>query len=629
MPLLRISLALSLALLALGAPLRAQAAGPHPAKTLMDRVDAMGDTTSEAMRPLVEEAGRALEARPDPALAVRAAAMRCWMEVARVEADSIIALAQRAMDAAPDRESAAYADLRTCRGYGYEIAGRLDEATADYEAGVEAGRRLDAAPVLNTALMLRGEMRHYRGDLGGALADLLEAAERYERAKRPGRQRYVLNALANLYADRRMGEYDRALEYYRQVLAQHEAAGREREISTALFNIGKALETKGDFAAALPYYRRSLEIERRRKDPREAAEVERAIGQTETKLGRPAEGLRWLDASLAFSLREKDEITVAETRLARGTTLRLLGRTREALADLDASLAYFTANRSPRFLEKVQDERALAFAAAGDTARAYLARVEQLRLRAELDERAKAELSARLRAQFDSDKKDADNAALREENRLRGQALRDADRIRALQTAVITLIAAVAVALAVLVFRHVASARMLRAMAMTDELTRIANRRALLARADAAVARARAREEPLSVLALDVDRFKGINDAFGHHAGDVVLQRVADACQAALRQDDVIGRTGGEEFVVLLPGTGAAAAGEVAERLRAAVERLDWADVDPGLHVTVSIGVAERAAGDTAFAPLLKRADDSLYRAKETGRNRVELGAPA
>jgi diguanylate cyclase (GGDEF)-like protein len=102
---------------------------------------------------------------------------------------------------------------------------------------------------------------------------------------------------------------------------------------------------------------------------------------------------------------------------------------------------------------------------------------------------------------------------------------------------------------------------------------------------------------------------------------------VAQACRGALRHDDSIGRTGGEEFVVVLPRADAARAMEVAERLRAAVERLEWAEVDPALRVTVSVGVAERAGPDD-FATLAKRADDSLYRAKELGRNRVAL-APA
>lgn len=112
-------------------------------------------------------------------------------------------------------------------------------------------------------------------------------------------------------------------------------------------------------------------------------------------------------------------------------------------------------------------------------------------------------------------------------------------------------------------------------------------------------------------------------------AAQRVLHRVAETCRAALRRDDVIGRTGGEEFVVVMPGADAKVAVEVAERLRAAVERVEWGDVAEGLRVTVSVGATEWAPDDESFAATARRADDSLYRAtKELGRNRTEL-APA
>ncbi|HEX5871841.1 MAG TPA: GGDEF domain-containing protein, partial [Longimicrobium sp.] len=205
--------------------------------------------------------------------------------------------------------------------------------------------------------------------------------------------------------------------------------------------------------------------------------------------------------------------------------------------------------------------------------------------------------------------------------------LASAARVRRLQTVIIALGVVIVGILGVLVARHIRSERLLRTMAMTDELTRLPNRRHLLSVAHDRLADARRTHQPISILALDVDHFKRINDTFGHDVGDTVLRRVAQTCRAALRHDDSIGRTGGEEFVVVLPHADAERAMEIAERLRAAVEGLDWADVDPALHVTVSVGVAERAQGDDDFAALSRRADDSLYRAKHLGRNRVDLAA--
>jgi diguanylate cyclase (GGDEF)-like protein len=126
-----------------------------------------------------------------------------------------------------------------------------------------------------------------------------------------------------------------------------------------------------------------------------------------------------------------------------------------------------------------------------------------------------------------------------------------------------------------------------------------------------------------------VDHFKSINDRFGHDAGDTVLRRVADAARRALREGDHLGRTGGEEFVAILPDAPASAASPVAERIRAAVERTSFADIEPALVVTVSVGIAAWTHTDLDFHATCRRADDSLYRAKAAGRNRVELAAAA
>jgi len=160
-------------------------------------------------------------------------------------------------------------------------------------------------------------------------------------------------------------------------------------------------------------------------------------------------------------------------------------------------------------------------------------------------------------------------------------------------------------------------------LATTDELTGLLNRRHFFELARAELSRAVRHGLPLSAMLLDVDRFKSVNDNYGHAAGDQVLRQVAAVCRETLRAEDVVGRYGGEEFAVLLPATalGEAAAG-LGERLRAALE--GTVVVLPGLElrVTASIGVAELRE-DEDLASLLNRADAALYAAKGGGRNRV------
>jgi diguanylate cyclase (GGDEF)-like protein len=158
--------------------------------------------------------------------------------------------------------------------------------------------------------------------------------------------------------------------------------------------------------------------------------------------------------------------------------------------------------------------------------------------------------------------------------------------------------------------------------ASTDSLTGAANRRSTMRRIDEEVARARRHGRPLSVLMMDLDRFKAINDAHGHATGDEVLRVFAAEVARALRPSDLVGRVGGEEFVVVLPETGGAGAAQLAERLRARTSALSVHTEDGPVHVTVSIGVASLEDGQ-AGRELLAAADDALYEAKREGRDRV------
>lgn len=161
-------------------------------------------------------------------------------------------------------------------------------------------------------------------------------------------------------------------------------------------------------------------------------------------------------------------------------------------------------------------------------------------------------------------------------------------------------------------------------MAETDQLTGLANRRRTLQLIDRTLAAARSTAQPMSVAIFDIDHFKAINDTFGHAAGDVVLQHVASAAQGAVRTGDVVGRIGGEEFVVILPGAAVFIALAVAERLRKAIETCP--DLAGMQAATISVGVAT-LRGDEDVEALMRRADLALYEAKRNGRNRLKLAA--
>lgn len=166
--------------------------------------------------------------------------------------------------------------------------------------------------------------------------------------------------------------------------------------------------------------------------------------------------------------------------------------------------------------------------------------------------------------------------------------------------------------------------------ASTDPLTGALNRRALQQIADRYLSEARRHRRPASLLMVDADHFKLINDTYGHEAGDAVLCELLRRIQEMLRLEDVIGRIGGEEFVLLLPGTPEHEAMAVAERIRQRIGGETFIHRGEEIPLTVSIGVAEREPGEGDFETLLKRSDLAMYAAKRAGRNRVvSATAPA
>ena len=159
--------------------------------------------------------------------------------------------------------------------------------------------------------------------------------------------------------------------------------------------------------------------------------------------------------------------------------------------------------------------------------------------------------------------------------------------------------------------------------AITDELTNLANKRYFAEGFAREFSRAQRHARPLSLLVIDIDHFKRVNDAHGHHVGDLTLRAVADAVSSNARSNDLAARYGGEELVVLLPETSITQALALAERLRAAIAACVVRYRDATVSVTVSIGCAERRESDSTPDDLFDRADRQAYAAKDAGRNRV------
>ena len=159
-----------------------------------------------------------------------------------------------------------------------------------------------------------------------------------------------------------------------------------------------------------------------------------------------------------------------------------------------------------------------------------------------------------------------------------------------------------------------------------DPLTGLWNHEEIICALQRELARARRGPEPVGAIMADIDHFKLVNDGFGHMAGDAVLRAVSAKMTERMRRYDAVGRYGGEEFLIVLPGCGAKDAAALAERLRQGICDSPLLTPEGLIPVTISLGVSASSGGEADAGALIRAADQALYRAKENGRNRVEVG---
>lgn len=171
------------------------------------------------------------------------------------------------------------------------------------------------------------------------------------------------------------------------------------------------------------------------------------------------------------------------------------------------------------------------------------------------------------------------------------------------------------------------NAELLEKLATIDSMTGLYNRRHFMVLSEAEWSRFQRYQRPLTMLMLDIDHFKSVNDRYGHAVGDDAIVSVANACEGGKRNSDIAGRLGGEEFAVLLPETDAVQAKIVAERIREAVAAHVFSVHKVRFNVTISVGIAQASVSMSGIDALLREADAALYQAKEAGRNRVVTAA--
>jgi diguanylate cyclase (GGDEF)-like protein len=314
-----------------------------------------------------------------------------------------------------------------------------------------------------------------------------------------------------------------------------------------------------------------------------------------------------------------DVIREAETLLARIDLAE--GHADRALAKLTDVLSKGGADMQPRQLPEVYHVRAQVNAALHKYGDAYRDLDEYLRRYVARVDAERAQQVAALRARFETDREIERNLSLQHQLEL---AHERAERQRVQLRWVVTATTASGIVIALLTYLLITNLRyrkQLFRLATRDSLTGLPNRGNMAAVATETLAAAFAAQQPLSVALIDLDRFKALNDQFGHATGDRVLKEFAALATASIRATDILGRWGGEEFLLVLPDTTLDTAVEMLDLIRRKVAQIKIEGWD--LHVSISAGLATSGEGASSLDEILARADVALYKAKNSGRNLV------
>jgi diguanylate cyclase (GGDEF)-like protein len=424
---------------------------------------------------------------------------------------------------------------------------------------------------------------------------------------------------------RGMGDYTQALALNQEVIDWYDEQGATLSLSVHRFLRGKILSLMGKYGAAIGEFAQARALSVQVHDVQGVAFADLHDCDARLELGQlQFAALECNNALRTFSAgHSADEVKDTLALLARIDLAH--GRADKALVTFNKVLDQGGADLLPSRVASMYQWRARANAALHNYRDAYADLTEYARRYAAANDAERSKTAASLRARFETDREIERNAQLKHELGVsREQSQRQARELR--WNAIVVTSGVLVIAL--LIYFLIANRRyrqQLVKLASQDALTGLPNRRRTAEVATAALANAIAADSPLTIAIIDMDHFKIINDRCGHATGDFVLKEFARVGREALRDPDVLGRWGGEEFLLVMPGATLEIAQASLERLRTLVFGIHLPTSGAGLRVSLSAGLAISLRHGRSLDEMIARADSALYTAKNEGRDLVRV----
>ncbi len=558
----------------------------------------------------------------DPVREVRFRSVYCgstrWKDAAAglAYSDRAVAVARAARDVASE------ARARLCRTFYITQTRGTQRGLPEVDETITLLQDAREPQLLAESLEVRGDLHSLLGEQAKAMLDFQRARAAYRESGILREVEPLMLSIAVAY--RRMGDSAQANRYFTRALERMRDRQDWEGVATNLIQLGFLHGESGAPAKALAAFSEAQQVATRHDDPYSVNAARLGLAESLTALGQPDQALATLQQARAGFVAEQDSSRNDMLLLLTGQALARQGKHVEALVQYRQALPLMERDGNDRYLAMLFKAQAASQEALGLTSAALRDYQRFSDLQMKLQGRMRLEQSRLLQYEYEIRRRDFENRKLRADADARQLQVTALERVRRWQSLALVLGVLLLALLVALALRQGRKSRRLRVLAMVDPLTGAASRVGIDTDAARAIVRATREGSPLAVLMLDLDRFKAINDRYGHAAGDAVLRATTAAWKAQLRERDPLGRIGGEEFVVVCPDTPPDQALVVANRLCEATRALRFPEIDPEFRVSVSIGVAEaRGEGDTRDA-LFERADAALYRAKQQGRDRVE-----
>jgi diguanylate cyclase (GGDEF)-like protein len=503
-------------------------------------------------------------------------------------------------------------------------ANTFDEASVPGAiARVEANHKLqpESSPAEACMLIALGQLEHQSARTDRASVYLTRAYRMSVGEERRTQRAMAADTLSLVLRD--VGDFSQALALNQEVIDWDLKRDATFSLATTRFIRAAILREMGEHQSAIAELEASRALSIGMNDEIGVAYDDLLLCQSNIVLSELKLAQAQCNGALRVFEREQSAEAYKQALTGLAHIDLLENRPRSALERLDRVLDRDGRDMVPRRLSQVYELRAQAHEALGQPTRAladFKAHMERFKAASEAD---RATDAAAIRARFETDREIERNAFLKLELEAKSERLAaQTARLRWMIFAALTSGVVIAL-LAYLLLANKRKKRMLARLAQQDDLTQLPNRRRTFELASEALDVARQQGQPITIGILDLDHFKRINDSFGHATGDAVLQAFAQVGRRSIRDADVLGRWGGEEFLLVLPNTPLDVALEVVDRFRTSAGDIRGGQFAADLNVTVSAGLATNEGGPSQLEEIIASADAALYDAKEGGRNMV------